>query len=130
MQAVRQARKGIERVRKHLLKPVPDSLSACAAPLSEAIQCLERLEGQLRTGAPGPGQESQALRSEIGSLRAELSVVTALLKSAGAFYEGYGALLGHTPEPEEIYYGTNPGGAYNSPRRPALIVERRLIIHG
>jgi hypothetical protein len=122
LQAARQARKGIDAVRRHLLKPAPESLDACAAPLSEAIGCLEMLEKQLRSAPSSLGTQAHLLRKEIQSLRKELVIATALLKAAGNFYEGYGGLLGTSQETEEVQYGS----------RRSMVPEpnRRFIVHG
>lgn len=124
MQAIHQSRKKVGEVRQCLLEPTPESLTSCQLPLGEAIDALQRLEADLRKGSShGP-----ELRAEIRSLRSELGMVSALLKSAGIFYEGYGALLGLGPEPVEIDYGSGHGSGW---RNTGLALERPVIvIHG
>ena len=121
LKAARRARKGIDIVRRHLLKPAPDALQACSMPLQDAIGCLESLEGELRASGHG-GSNAHLLRNEILSLRRELLTVTTLLKAAGAFYQGYGGLLGNSPEPEEVQYG--------SQRSHVPEPDRRFVVHG
>ncbi len=102
LRAARQARRQIEQVRKRLLTPVPETLASCAGPLLEAIGCLDRLQSNLR--AEAPGCTVHLLRTEMTSLRGELSTASALLRAAGLFYEGYGSMLGTGPEPAEMNY--------------------------
>jgi hypothetical protein len=120
LQAVRQARKQIELVRRLLLNPTPASVDACNAPLCEAIESLERLEGYLRQG-DHPKPAGARLKSEVFCLRREVGIVSVLLKSAGAFYEGFGNMLGLGPQPEEVDYGHG---------RAAPPERRLIVIHG
>ena len=125
LQAARQARRGIEQVRKRLLAPVPETLASCAGPLLEAIGCLDRLQSNLRDG--GPRSTVHQLRKEITCLRGELSTASALLRSAGSFYEGYGRLLGTEPEAAEVNYcsqGRTPA------REPIGRMHRGFEVHG
>lgn len=120
--AAKQARRGVELVRKRLLSPTPGTIEQCAAPLSDAIECMEQIQVHLRNVPPGSGASVQLLRGEIRSLRGDLTTVTALLQSAAAFYEGYGRLLG-TASDESVDYGCI---GRTPPPEPA----RRFTVHG
>ncbi len=119
LREAQQARRGIETVRRRLLNPTLDSVVGCAAPLADAIGCLERLQrGLVEQPDASPG-----LRDEIRELRRELSDTEALLRSAAAFHQGLGYLLMGPPETPSIDY--SPLGKTN-----AVTPIRRLIGHG
>ena len=121
--AAKQARRGVEQVRKRLLSPTPGAIENCSEPLSDAIVCMGRLQTYLRSPQAASGSSIQLLRSEIRGLRGELTVVTALLQSAAAFYEGYGRLLGTASD--------ETSGDYGSIRRtPPPKPAGRFMVHG
>ena len=72
--------------------------------------------------AAGPAS-CQALRYELASLRRELKTVGVLMQHAGAFYQGYGRLLGQEPETAEAGYGGNR-------RAAAPQAAPRFTLHG
>ncbi len=122
VQAARKARKGIEQVRKLLLCPTAESVAACAAPLQEAIRCMENLQDKLTRSRPFTGPPAQILRTEVLNLTRELSQAQALLTSAGRFYEGYGRLL-LPDQPPDLDYS-----AMRRPSQSAAV--RRFVVHG
>ncbi len=123
LRAARQARKGIEQVRKRLAFPAPEILTACTEPLTQAIDCMTLLQQSLSGQSTLDPGGQQTLRLELNSLRRELKTVNALLTSAGEFYQGYGRLLGNEPEGPEIGYG--------AVRRAAVPdAGARFTIHG
>jgi hypothetical protein len=122
IQAAKRARRGIEQIRKQLLCPTPEAVNGCVAPLSEAIRCMETLQTDLRAVRVPDSQATRELGREIGQLRKELSLVSALLRSAAEFNEGYGRLLHSFQDPGVDYSRT--GAAV----RPINV--RKLIVHG
>jgi hypothetical protein len=122
LQAARRARKGIEQIRKQLLCPTPEAVSACAAPLTEAIRCMEMLQADLRQGLPVRSDLARELGPEIVQLRKELAQASALLQSAAEFHEGFGRLLRSHQEPETGY--SRQGAALRQPE------ARRFLVHG
>ena len=105
LRAARQARKGVEQVRRRLLAPTPEVLNHCSGPLSEAIHCMTEMQESLRLVIAADSASCQELRYELASLRKELKTVGVLMQHAGAFYQGYGRLLGQEPETAEAGYG-------------------------
>ncbi len=122
IQAAKQARRGIEQIRKQLLCPTPEAVNACVAPLTEAIRCMEMLQKDLRAVPIRDSHGAKELGVEIGQLRRELSLVSALLRSAAEFNEGYGRLLHSFQDPGVDY--SRSGAAV----RPVAV--RKLIVHG
>lgn len=123
LRAARQARQGVERVRKRLLAPTPEILNQCSGPLSDAIQCMSLIQESLGLETASDPASCQALRFELASLRRELKIVGALMQNAAVFYQGYGRLLGHEPEAAEASYGGNRR-ASTAPSGP------RFTLHG
>ncbi len=122
IQAVRRARRGIGEIHRRLLSPTAEAVGACAAPLTEAIRCMETLQGQLLSSGPMPGGAKSELAHEMAALRQELSLVNALLRSAADFHQGYGRLLRSCQDPGVDYSRSGP-----SLRAPDVA---RLIVHG
>jgi hypothetical protein len=122
IQAAKRARRGIEQIRKQLLCPTPEAVNACVAPLTEAIRCMEMLQKDLQAVRVRDRQATRELGTEIGQLRRELSIVSALLRSAAEFNEGYGRLLHSFQDPGVDY--SRSGAAV----RPVEV--RKLIVHG
>ena len=122
IQAARRARRGIEQVRKQLLCPTPESVSACAAPLTEAIHCMEMLQTDLRSAASSHRAGDRELSVEVLRLRTELAHANALLRSAAQYYEGYGRLLRSQEDTGMVYSRV---GTIVSPSD-----TRKLIVHG
>ena len=84
---------------------------------------MERLAGELARGSGTSWREQGPLRSEITTLRRDLSHVTALLQSAGYFYEGYGRLLApDTPESAADYSRAG--------QLTAVPSQTRMVVHG
>jgi hypothetical protein len=126
IQVAKRARKGIEQIRKKLLCPTPESVSACAGPLTEAIDCMQLihqdlLQQRLQRALPGRGLV-RALGTEIVHLRQELSEANALLQSAAAFHEGYFRLLRSRQQNDAGY--SRLGTTLQPPE------ARRFIFHG
>jgi hypothetical protein len=125
IQAARRARRSIEQMRKQLLCPTAEAVSACTEPLAEAIGCLETLQTALRAARPGEGRPAGAtgeLGAEIVRLRKELAQVSALLRSAAEFHEGYGRLLRSFQDPGVDY--SRAGSSMGT------LEVRKLIVHG
>src|SRR5207253_10121327 len=94
LKAAKQARSGLEKVRRELLDPSAQSLERCVAPLQIAIDCMGRVNDALDGVREMHFFEEHALRAEVAGLRHDLLQITALLRSAGSFHEGVGRLLG------------------------------------
>jgi hypothetical protein len=122
IQAAKRARRGIEQIRKQLLCPTPEAVNACVPPLSEAIRCMQMLQTDLQAVRVRDSQATKELEVEIGQLRRELTLVSALLRSAAEFNQGYGRLLQSFQDPGVDY--SRSGGAV----RPFEV--RKLILHG
>lgn len=122
IQTARRARNGIEQIRQRLLFPTPESVSACAAPLHDAIGCMELLQNELGKQSGGRAAAPRELRAEIVRLRTELSQVNALLRSAADFHEGYARVL-RSHQQDELGYSRSG----TTVRLPDAL---RLVVHG
>lgn len=106
-----------------MLDPSPQSLERCAGPLQNAIDCMDRLTSELAETREATWTGQQALRAEVGTLQRELSHITALLRSAGAFYQGYGRLLAGDSQVSSSGYSR--AGTVASVR-----MQRKFVVHG
>lgn len=122
LEEVRKARRAIAQLHQQLLDLKPGAMSECTGLLTGAITSMEKIQAELRGGKQLPGP--QLLRREMQSLRQELTCAGALLKAAGAFYEGYGRLLGRESDAETAPY--NPSGKALTPIRTG----GRITVHG
>jgi hypothetical protein len=85
---------------------------------------MDRLTAELAEARGAPWVAQQALRTEVVALQRDLSQVTALLRNAGCFYEGYGRLLasGESQVPSVDY---SRAGEVAS-----LRPQRKFVVHG
>lgn len=127
--AVKQARRAIGEVGARLLDPTPQTVAACLEPLAAAIACMTDVQTFL-SGQPN-GPENPALRRQLTSLRSEVRQAAVLLRAAGAFYEGYGRLIGCGQDESAENYGPDYRDGYRGMRRIATPTHSRgLEIHG
>ncbi|MGI8745035.1 MAG: hypothetical protein ACR2NN_21180 [Bryobacteraceae bacterium] len=122
LQAARQARKGLEKVRKELLDPTPHSVERCSVPLQAAIACMTELASHFSSPVASGSGGDGPLRAELFGMRRDLTNVNALLQNAASFYNGYARLL----EAETPSMGDYSPAA----RMTTLRSERNFVVHG
>lgn len=123
IKTARQARSGIEKVRRELLNLSPQAIERCAGPLQGAIDCMERLTAELAETRGATWIDQQALRVEVGTLQRDISFITALLRSAGSFYENYGRLLAGETQVSSADYS-------RAGKVASLLPQRKFVVHG
>jgi hypothetical protein len=116
---IREARRIVERMWDRLLHPTFESVEDSAADLSQAAECIRRLD---TTSPAWQGKQRQALEAEVIGLRRAIGSVQALLVNAGKFYAGWARLLASDQAPPN----------YDSAGSVRLIPAEagKLVIHG
>jgi len=130
LNAARQARKGLAKVKMELLAPTQQSLARCGPPLQAAIGCMEQIAAEIAK-ARKPGWDArqgadidhQNLRAELFGLRGDLGDVNELMRNAARFYSGYAGLLGADAQAPGVDYSP-------AARLASMSSERPFLVHG
>jgi hypothetical protein len=112
-EAIRAAREQAEEARRALAEASPASLEHCAEALNTAVSRLDRCRQDAPIGRPSGRLRSEALR-----LRADLRVLTLLLKHAAGYHAGW---LGFSGSAWAGY--TCSGAAAGVPRYGRLLTQ-------
>jgi hypothetical protein len=124
IEKARKARRALEKTGLRLIRPTVQSMDSSVSDLKTAVDCLGRLEHDLRSkDKRDPGWQS--LEQEVAGMRRELKRVNALLAGAGHFLAGWARLLVKTGDDAQANY--TPAGKAGA---PIPIDSAKVVMHG